>query len=119
VSRSAAPATDPFGFAFPGDAAAGPDVRKARKPARVKLHYRERAALVVEYRENLRRGGALIRTEKPLAVGRDCIFEVSAPGLSLPVTIPARVVRLVPEGMEVEYRLDDGERRALEAVLRG
>ncbi|MDP2311846.1 MAG: Hsp70 family protein [Pseudomonadota bacterium] len=106
--------TNGFAFPMPED---GVEARKLRKPARVKLHYRERALLVAEYRENLERGGALIRTEKPLASGRDCVFEINGPGLLQPLVIPARVSRVLADGMEVEYRLDAAERAALLALL--
>jgi molecular chaperone DnaK len=115
----ARPEPDPFGFSLPSDDQTIPIARKPRKPARVRLQYRDRDLLLTEYRENLRRGGTLIKTDKPLALGRECVFEVSAPGLSLPILLPARVVRVLSDGMEVVYELDVEERRALEAVLRG
>ncbi len=94
-------------------------VPKAKKPAKVKLSFADRGTLVAEYRENVSRGGALIRTGRPLAVGRECLFEVTAPDFALPVAIPARVVRVVAGGMEVVYELSDAERHALEGALRG
>lgn len=117
---------DESGFSVPmldadtGEAAAEPSVlskKAARKPARVRLHYRERALLVAEYTENLRRGGAVIRTERPLASGRECVFEINGPGLPQPLVIPASVSRVLADGMEVEYHLDDVERSALLALL--
>ncbi len=109
-------ADEDFGFVFPmpDEEAAAP---KKRKPARVKLSYRERGQLVTEYRDNLLRGGATIRTEKPLATGRECVFEVSGPGLVAPLVIPARVTRAVVDGMEVEYQIDDATRSELLAAL--
>ncbi len=111
---------DTHGFAFPmpeGELAREDLSKKPRKPARVKLQYRERALLVAEYTENIQRGGALIRTEKPLASGRECVFEINGPGLAEPLVIPAWVSRVVVDGMEVQYRLDAGERSALLARL--
>jgi molecular chaperone DnaK len=104
-----------FVFPMPDDEPAAPV--KKRKPARVKLTYRDREELVSEYRANLSRGGAVIRTEKPLATGRECVFEISGPGIPEALLIPARVVRIVPDGMEVAYALEPVERDALLAVL--
>jgi Tfp pilus assembly protein PilZ len=100
-----------------GDEAPAEEPRMARKPARVKLQYRERESLVAEYSENLRKGGALIKTAKPLAIGRECLFEISGPGLDTPLVIPARVSRVLEDGMEVEYRVDARERASLLAQL--
>ncbi|MES2641483.1 MAG: Hsp70 family protein [Myxococcota bacterium] len=116
------PVLDDDGFAFPmpdddRDARQADGKKGLRKPARVKLHYRERELMVAEYTENLRRGGALIRTEKPLASGRECVFEINGPGLDQPLVIPASVSRVLADGMEVEYRLDEAERSALLAQL--
>ncbi len=117
--RPSAPLDADSDFAFPmlGDEAPAEEPRMARKPARVKLQYRERESLVAEYSENLRKGGALIKTAKPLAIGRECLFEISGPGLDTPLVIPARVSRVLEDGMEVEYRVDARERASLLAQL--
>ena len=73
--------------------------------------------------ENLRRGGTFIRTEKPLPVGRECLFEIAAPGLEEPLVFPAIVTFVATAapgqeaGMGVEYQLDPAGRRAVEKVL--
>ncbi len=97
--------------------------RKVKKPARLKLHYRERDAFLSEYRDNLRRGGTFIRTEKPLAVGRECVFEIDAPGLVEPLVFSA-VVSWISNGrdgqaagMGIEYRLSDPERADIDRLL--
>ena len=96
---------------------------RRRKPARVKLQYRDFEVFVTEYRENLRRGGTFIRTEKPLPVGRECLFEIGAPGLDVPLVFPALVTFVATAapgqeaGMGVEYQLDDNGRREIERVL--
>ncbi len=93
--------------------APAPDAKPRRKPARLRLHYREQESFVVEYRDNLRRNGAFIKTEKPLAIGRECIFEIDAPGLVEPLVFDAVVTYhsdgrgAEPPGMGVEYRMDD------------
>jgi hypothetical protein len=99
--------------------------RRTRKPARIKLKYRQWDVFVKEYRSNLDRNGAFIRTEKPLAVGRECVFEVDAPGLRETLVFDATVVSVVEgrrgqdPGMEVRYRLGDTQRAKIEAALRG
>jgi len=136
--------TDPEGFALPladeddlaaalAEAAAeqtAPMPRpKRRKPAKLKLAYPRADAMVEEYRENLRRGGCFIRTEKPLKVGRECRIEVRAPGLDQPIRIDGVVTwssagqtNLAPgqsAGMGIEYRLDPSARAEVEQTLSG
>ena len=108
----------------PPRVAAAEEPRK-KKPARLKLHYRDRAAFIVEYRDNLRRGGSFIKTEKPLSIGRDVIFEIDAPGLGEPLVFEGIVTYLSdgrdgqPPGMGVDYRLDaDARARLARAVGR-
>ncbi|MSP55964.1 MAG: hypothetical protein EXR69_10230, partial [Myxococcales bacterium] len=66
-----------------------------RRPARVRLRYPDASRLGEEYRENLRKGGTFIKTPKPLLVGRECVCEVSAPGLDEPLLFPAVVTFVV------------------------
>jgi type IV pilus assembly protein PilZ len=100
-----------------------PDSSRRRRPARVRLNYRDFEVFVAEYRENLRRGGTFIRTEKPLPVGRECLFEIGAPGLDEPLVFPAVVTFVATAapgqeaGMGVEYRLEGPDRSAIERVL--
>ena len=103
----------------PAAPAAGP----RKRPARLKLHYREQESFVVEYRDNLRKNGAFIKTEKPLAIGRECIFEIDAPGLAAPLVFDAVVTRNSdgrhgePPGMGVEYRMDEATRATLSRLV--
>ena len=93
-----------------------PEVPK-RRPARVRLAYRNHEAFVVEYKANLRSGGALVVTDRPLATGRECVFEITSPGLLAPMVIPAHVSRVTPDGMEVVYDLDPATREAMLLAL--
>lgn len=97
--------------------------QKRRKPARLKLQYREKDAFVAEYRDNLRRGGTFIKTEQPLALGRECVFEIDAPGLVEPLVFEG-VVTMVNHGddgetpgMTVDYRMDPSTLRRVEQAL--
>lgn len=100
-----------------------PEPPKKKKPARLKLQYRERDAFVQEYRENLRRGSSFIRTDRPLAVGRECVFEIEAPGLVEPLQFDG-VVSTIKDGsdgeeagMYVDYRMDEETRFRVEIAL--
>ncbi len=98
-----------------------------KKPARLKMNYRSLDAFVLEYRENLRRGGAFIRTPKPLPVGRECMFEVRVPGVDQPLRFPGVVTWSSAsltglsagqeEGMGIEYRMDAATRERIEGIL--
>jgi molecular chaperone DnaK len=118
VKREAAPPARPAEKPF-----APPPPPAARRPARLKMHYRERESFLVEYRGNLRRNGTFVKTGKPLAVGRECIFEVEAPGLTEPLTLVGIVTYISdgstgePQGMGVEYRLTEEERARLSALV--
>ncbi len=108
-------------FDFPlGDPSARQLDRSGKKPARVKLSYKQVGPVVEEYLENLRKGGAFIKTEKPLEEGRLCVFEVRAPGLEPPLVINALVVPHLPgdsHGMRVRYHLLAGEGEEMERRL--
>ncbi|MCB9779114.1 MAG: Hsp70 family protein [Alphaproteobacteria bacterium] len=101
--------------------------RRRRKPARLKLAYRQVDAMVSEYRENLRRGGCFVKTNKPLPVGRECVIEVRAPGLDEPLSLAGVVtwssvgLSALPSGqdpgMGIEYRIDEGRRVEIENLL--
>ena len=103
--------------------------RRRRKPARLKLAYRQVDAMIAEYRENLRRGGCFVKTTKPLPVGRECVIEVRAPGMDEPLSITGVVtwssvgLSTLPAGqdpgMGIEYRLDEQRRGEIERVLSG
>ena len=109
----------------PEPAPAPPPPRK--KPARLKMNYRSVDAFVLEYRRNLERGGAFIRTPKPLPVGRECIFEVRIPGVDDPLIFPgvvtwssATLTTLSAgqeEGMGIEYRMADDVRTRIDRIL--
>ena len=100
-----------------------------RKPARLKMNYRSIDAFVIEYRRNLERGGAFIRTPKPLPLGRECVFEVRIPGVDEPLVFPgvvtwssATLTTLSAgqeEGMGIEYRMSDDVRTRIARIMAG
>ncbi len=90
-----------------------------RKPARLKIRYKRAKTFVEELTENLARGGTFVKTEKPLDVGRECVFEVYVPGTEDMVEVRGKVVwssKGLPAlgvgqevGMGVQYdRQDEG-----------
>lgn len=99
--------------------------KKRKKPARLKIAYRQKDAFVDEYRENLRQGHVFIRTVKPLAEGRECRFEITVPGLDDPVVLEGDVTwssrdtqdEVSEPGMRIEYRLDGGVKEKLEGLM--
>jgi molecular chaperone DnaK len=104
-----------------------PPPAQRKKSARLKMNYRSVDAFVLEYRRNLERGGAFIRTPKPLPVGRECIFEVRIPGVDEPLVFPGVVTWSSAtlktlsagqeEGMGIEYRMDDNVRSRIAQIL--
>jgi molecular chaperone DnaK len=99
--------------------------KRRRKPARLKIAYRQADAFVDEYRENLKRGNVFIPTAKPLSEGRECRFEITVPGLNSPVILKGDVTwssrdtegSVSESGMRIEYRLDGGVRDKIEALM--
>jgi len=99
-----------------------------RKPARLKLSYKNPASVVREYGENLQRGGCFIKTSKPLAVGREVLVEVRVPAIAdNPISIPGIVTWSSRDldvlesgqdpGMGIEYILDDEAKAAVQDRL--
>ncbi len=124
-ARPSPPSAPPAGSSTDESAPKGATPRK--KPARLKMNYKSAEAFLLEYRENLRRGGAFIRTPKPLPLGRECIFEVRAPQLEAPLVFPgvvtwssqalATLSAGQEQGMGIEYRMDDATLAKVERVL--
>jgi molecular chaperone DnaK len=121
-------APDPVAPAPPPERAPAPPSSKPRKkPARLKMNYRSIDAFVLEYRRNIERGGAFIKTPKPLPVGRECIFEVRIPGVDDALVFPgvvtwssAKLATLSAgqeEGMGIEYQMDDEIRSRVDQIL--
>jgi Tfp pilus assembly protein PilZ len=99
--------------------------KKRKKPAKLKLAYKDISAMVSEYRENVRRGGCVVKTPSPLPVGRECVITVKAPGLEQPLSLSGAVTWVStaddqPDqepSMHIEYQFRDGEREELELLL--
>ena len=101
--------------------------KKKRAPARLKMNYRSRRAFVREYRENLERGSTFIKASKPLREGRECLFEIRAPGLPGPIALDGVVTwssrkrqlgASEEPGMSIEYRMVGDQRENLLRALK-
>lgn len=104
-----------------------PAAKKKRAPARLKMNYRSRRAFVREYRENLERGSTFIKAAKPLREGRECLFEIRAPGLPGPIALDGvvtwssrkrQLAASEESGMSIEYRMVGDQRENLLRALK-
>jgi len=95
-------------------------------PRVLRLEYRSTDRLAKDLAENLRRGSSFVATDSPLAAGVECVLEYYAPGLQAPLSLSGVVTWSTatsssllgqPPGMDVEYRIEGGERLALERNL--
>lgn len=90
-------------------------------PIRLKVRYSNDRELLTEYTGSISRGGCVIKTEKPIPVGTEFLFEMSSDQNLAAAEVRGRVVR-VSEGqgrydVVVQYSSDERTRQALEAVL--
>jgi molecular chaperone DnaK len=99
TGQSNDPEFDPYGLVERGgakpsspSAASTAPAKKRRKPARLRISYKNAATFVKEYERNVGRGGTFIKTKKPLAVGRDCVLFLTVPGIDEPLELKGVVV---------------------------
>ncbi|MCO4773282.1 MAG: hypothetical protein KDA24_24825, partial [Deltaproteobacteria bacterium] len=81
--------------------------KPARKPAKLRISYKKASTFIREYRKNIPRGGTVIKTKKPLSLGRECVLSLTVPGWETPVEIRGEVV-WSSKGIEVEEGQDEG-----------
>jgi len=82
----------------------------------VRLAYPTGQAFAQEWVDNLSLGGAFIRTSQPAPLHAPVVLEIDLPGHVLP-PVPATVVRVLPQGMGVQFDPDATLRAALEEAL--
>lgn len=80
------------------------------------MDYASGQAFAEEWIDNLSLGGAFVRTPKPLPMFTSLRLDIHLPGRVLP-PVPAKVVRVLPQGMGVQFELDARTRDALEEAL--
>jgi molecular chaperone DnaK len=109
------------------DRAPQPAGTRKKRPARLRISYKNSSTFVKEYKRNLKRGGTFIKTKTPLEVGRDCILHLTIPGCDEPVEVQGSVVwssrdtediEGQEQGMGIKYsRAEDSGVEGLREVL--
>ena len=63
----------------------------ARHPIQLKVEYKRLNAFFADYTRNISKGGTFIKTDKPLGVGTEFVFELHVPRVDEPLCITGRV----------------------------
>lgn len=77
----------------------------ARAPIELKVEYKRLNSFFADYTRNISKGGTFIRTERPLPIGTEFIFELTVPKLDEPLRLRGKVQWIVT----VEQAGEDGE----------
>ena len=103
-----------------------------RAPIELKVEYKKLNSFFADYTRNISKGGTFIRTERPLAVGTEFVFQLSIPHRAEPFMLrgsvawvhsgesppPAHVQPPPPRGMGIRFLYsDDHQKRAFESVV--
>ena len=101
---------------------------KARVPIELKVGYQRVNAFLADYTSNISKGGTIIATERPLAVGTQFVFALGIPKMDEPLRLRGKVMWITsveeaskanPAGMGIEFLYpDDSERTELEKAVR-
>jgi type IV pilus assembly protein PilZ len=76
----------------------GDERRDGDRPAiELSVEYKRLNAFFADYTKNISRGGTFIKTDKPLPIGTEFIFKLSAPGASEPLALRGRVQWVMTE----------------------
>lgn len=99
----------------------------SRTPIELKVEYKRLNTLFADYTRNISKGGTFIRTKKPLKIGTEFLFALSAPQMSEPIRILGRVQWITDEASATEERpagmgirfvyADDDERARVEGTV--
>lgn len=66
--------------------------RDGDRPAiELSVEYKRLNAFFADYTKNISRGGTFIKTDKPLPIGTEFVFKLSAPGTPEPLALRGRV----------------------------
>jgi type IV pilus assembly protein PilZ len=72
--------------------------RDGDRPAiELSVEYKRLNAFFADYTKNISRGGTFIKTDKPLPIGTEFVFKLSAPGASEPLALRGRVQWIMNE----------------------
>lgn len=101
--------------------------REARAAIELRVEYKRVNSFFADYTKNISRGGTFIATAKPLPIGTEFVFKLTAPGLAQPLELRGAVAWTVnqeqsgpdkPAGMGIKFRYaDDAEKQAIHAVV--
>jgi type IV pilus assembly protein PilZ len=90
-----------------------------RSAIELKVEYERMNSFFYDYTKNISRGGTFIRTDRPLDVGTRFVFQLTVPGLSMPLELTGEVrwLRRPNEGpdpgMGIQFVFADDEQRAV------
>ena len=104
-----------------------PDRRSAsRAPIELSVEYKRVNSFFADYTRNISKGGTFIRTERPLEVGTELVFELRVRGIDEGLRLRGKVQWAVrpedasptsPAGMGIEFLYDDEGQRGRSAEL--
>ena len=109
----------------------GDERRDGDRPAiELSVEYKRLNAFFADYTKNISRGGTFIKTEKPLPIGTEFVFKLSAPGTVEPLALRGRVQWILTEadakaqdqepGMGIGFvYATEAERERVVAVVEG
>ncbi|MEM9071821.1 MAG: TIGR02266 family protein [Myxococcota bacterium] len=72
-----------------------------RAPIALKVEYKRLNSFFADYTRNISKGGTFIRTERPLPIGTEFLFELTIPKLEEPLRLRGKVQWIVtPEAAD-------------------
>ena len=87
----------------------GQERRDADRPAiELSVEYKRLNAFFADYTKNISRGGTFIKTDKPLPIGTEFMFRLSAPGATEPLSLRGRVQWILTEAEAKEQGQEAG-----------
>jgi type IV pilus assembly protein PilZ len=93
-----------------------------RAPITLKVDYKRLNTFFADYTKNISKGGTFIKTNRPLPVGTEFVFELSLPSTDEQLRLLGEVVWVVaepgsednPPGMGIRFKFEhDAERRGV------
>ena len=99
----------------------------SRAPIALRVEYKRVNSFFADYTRNISKGGTFIRTDRPLDLGTEFVFELAVRGLDDPLRLRGKVQWVVqaddaspasPAGMGIEFLwADPEERRRVESAV--
>lgn len=99
----------------------------SRAPIALRVEYKRVNSFFADYTRNISKGGTFIRTDRPLELGTEFVFELTVRGLPDPLRLRGKVQWAVraedatpasPAGMGIEFLwADPEERRRVESTV--